>query len=157
MSHIAAICFISLQYVTYRCNMSHIVAICHISLQYVTYCSNMLHIVAKCHIAVDMSNRGKICPYKMKKCFRQTAPHNWAPVRSVDTRQSRKTELTNCDTAPNNGYSCSKFIYIRKRTLFVKFIHQILQSWRLSASVIGRLWVRYDLHTSSSASQSKSL
>ena len=30
---------------------------------------------------------------------------------------------------------------------------KILQSWRLSASVIGRLSVRYDLYTSSSASQ----
>ena len=49
-------------------DMLHIVAICHIAV-------DMLHIVAICHITVDMSNRSKICPYKMKKCFRQTAPH----------------------------------------------------------------------------------
>ena len=35
----------------------------------------MLHIVAICHIAVETSNRGRIYPYKTKKCFRQTAPH----------------------------------------------------------------------------------
>ena len=29
----------------------------------------MLHIDALCHIAVNMSNRSKICPYKMKKIF----------------------------------------------------------------------------------------
>ena len=79
MSHIAAICHRSLQYVTHRCNMSHIVAICHTSLQYVALSCNMSHIVAMCHMAVDMSNRGKICPYKIKKkCFRQTAPHIYA-------------------------------------------------------------------------------
>ena len=49
--------------------MLHVVAMFHISLQYVAYCSNMLHIVAICHIAVDMSDRGKICPYRMKKMF----------------------------------------------------------------------------------------
>ena len=27
----------------------------------------MLHIVAICHVAIDISNRGKICPYTMKK------------------------------------------------------------------------------------------
>ena len=69
MSHMAAIRHIWLQYVTYHCNMSHIASICHISLQYVTYRCNMLHIVAIRHIAVDMSNRGKICPYNMKKMF----------------------------------------------------------------------------------------
>ena len=57
------------QYVTYRCNMSHIAAICHILLQHAIYRCNMSHIVAKCHIAADMSNQGKICPYKMKKMF----------------------------------------------------------------------------------------
>ena len=43
------------------------------SLQYVTYCSNMSHIAAICDMA--LLNEGKICPYKMKKCFKQTAPH----------------------------------------------------------------------------------
>ena len=64
VSHIAAMCHISLQYITYRCNMSHIVAICHKLQQYVTYGCSMLHIVAICHIAVDMSNWSKICPHK---------------------------------------------------------------------------------------------
>ena len=50
-------------------DMSHIAAIFDISLQYVTYRCNVLHIVAICHIAVEMSNRGKICPYKKKKMF----------------------------------------------------------------------------------------
>ena len=45
------------------CNISHIAAICHGN------AVDMLHSVAKCHIAVDMSNRGKICPHKMKQIF----------------------------------------------------------------------------------------
>ena len=78
------------QYVIYCCNMSHIVAICHIEvdrlyivaichiavdmymLHSLTICHiavDMLHVVALCHIAVNMSNRSKICPYKMKKIF----------------------------------------------------------------------------------------
>ena len=63
MSHIVAICHIAV-------DMLHSVAICHIAV-------DMLHIVVICHIAVDMSNRSKNCPYKMKKYFRQTAPHKF--------------------------------------------------------------------------------
>ena len=61
MSHIVAICHIEV-------DRLHIVAICHIAV-------DMLHSLTICHIAVNMSNRSKIYPYKMKKCFRQTAPH----------------------------------------------------------------------------------
>ena len=49
-------------YVTHCCNMSHIVAIRHIA-------ADMLPIAAICYITVNMSNRGKICPYKKKKVF----------------------------------------------------------------------------------------
>ena len=48
--------------------MSHIAAICHISSQYVTYRHNMSH------IAVDVSNLGKICPYKKKMFYTNGAP-----------------------------------------------------------------------------------
>ena len=49
-------------YVTHCCNMSHIVAIRRIA-------AHMLPITAICYVAVNMSNWGKICSYKMKKVF----------------------------------------------------------------------------------------
>ena len=67
--HIATICDILQQYVTYcsaichiAVDMLHSLTICHIA-------ADMLHSVAICHIAVDMSNRSKICPNKMKQIF----------------------------------------------------------------------------------------
>ena len=62
---------------SYRSGISHVAAICHIAvdrpmLHIAALCLiavDQWHIVAICHIAVDMSNRGKICPYKMKKMF----------------------------------------------------------------------------------------
>ena len=47
-------------------------------------------------------------------------------LKGVSTHATKqKNALTNCDTAPKSGYSCSKFIHIRKGTLlFVKFMQQ---------------------------------
>ena len=74
----------------------------------------MLHIIAICHITVDMSNQGKICPYKMKKMFRQTTPHI---IPQLDKTLGQTGQILRACTVGRAFYGINNFsLVVLKKT-----------------------------------------